>query len=158
MTELEIRTIDMNALNNNDVNILSLPDEMLLSIFNKLNMVDILYSLVDVNQRFDRLALDLFHIHHHHLNFVIEKDDVEHCSVDTHILDRICLKILPRINEKIRTLTMEQFSMERILDTIDYPQLHSLSLLNCQSDILLQHLKSIIINLISFHQSLILFY
>ena len=38
--------------------------------------------------------------------------------------------------------------MKRILDTNDYPQLHSLSLLNCQSDILLQRLKSMIINFI----------
>ena len=67
---------------------------MLLAVFNKLNMVDILYSLVDVNQRFDRLAFDPFHIHHH-LDLVIQKDDIEHCSVDTHILDRICSKILP---------------------------------------------------------------
>ena len=45
-------------LNNNEINMLDLPDEMLLSIFNKLNNIDILYSRVDVNQRFDRLVLD----------------------------------------------------------------------------------------------------
>ena len=44
--------------NNNEINILDLPDEILLSILNKLNNIDILYSLVDVNQRFDRLALN----------------------------------------------------------------------------------------------------
>jgi hypothetical protein len=45
---------------NNRLSILDLPDEMLLTIFNKLNMVDVLYSLVDVNERFDRLVLDPF--------------------------------------------------------------------------------------------------
>jgi hypothetical protein len=118
----------MNILNINDINILDLPDEMLCAIFNKLNMVDILYSLVDVNQRFDRLALDPIYIHQ--LDFVIKRDDIHNSSVDTHILDRICSKILPRINEKVKKLTVDPFSMERILGDVDYPQLHSLSLVN----------------------------
>jgi len=64
----------MNIRNKNDINILDLPDEMLRAIFNKLNMLDMLYSLVDVNQRFDRLVLDYLYIHH--LEFVIEQDDI----------------------------------------------------------------------------------
>jgi hypothetical protein len=43
---------------NNCLNILDLPDEILLIICSKMNIVDVLYSLVDVNQRFDRLVLD----------------------------------------------------------------------------------------------------
>jgi len=89
----------MNILSSNDINILDLPDEMLRAIFNKLNMVDMLYSLVDVNQRFDRLAFDSLHIYH--LNFASKRDNTHNSSVDIHILDRICSKILPRINEKI---------------------------------------------------------
>lgn len=42
----------------NCLNILHFPDEILLLILNELDTVDILYSLVDVNQRLDRLALD----------------------------------------------------------------------------------------------------
>jgi len=146
----------MKVLNSNDINILSLPDEILLVIFDKLYMVDILYSLVDVNQRFDRLALDPFYIHH--LDFVINRDDIHNSSVDTQILDRICSKILPRFNGKVQKLTVDQFSMERVLGTIDYPQLHSLSLVNYQSKILLQHLKGMIINIISIRQLLRLIY
>jgi hypothetical protein len=136
----------MNVLNSNDINIFDLPDEMLLAIFNKLNMVDRFYSLLDVHQRFVRLVLDPLCIQH--LDFVIKQDDIHNSSVDTHILDRICEKILPQINEKVNKLTVDQFSMERILGTIDYPQLHSLSLVNYQSKILLQHLKGMIINFI----------
>jgi hypothetical protein len=136
----------MNVLNSNDINILDLPDEMLFSIFNKLNMVDRFYSLVDVNQRFNRLILDPPYIQH--LDFVIKQDDIHNSSVDTHILDRICEKILPQINGKVNKLTVDQFSMERILGAVDYPQLHSLSLVNYQSKILLQHLKGMFINLI----------
>jgi hypothetical protein len=54
--------LDMNNLNKNYLNILDLPDEILSIIFHKLNMVDVLYSLVDVNRRFDRLALDSLYI------------------------------------------------------------------------------------------------
>jgi hypothetical protein len=64
----------MDILNNNNINILDLPDEILQFIFNKLNIVDILYSLVDVNQRFDRLALDPLYIQH--LDSVIKRDDI----------------------------------------------------------------------------------
>ncbi|CAF5010034.1 unnamed protein product, partial [Rotaria socialis] len=44
------------------MSILDLPDEMLLCILNKSNNINVLYSLVDVNERFDRLALDSIYI------------------------------------------------------------------------------------------------
>jgi len=40
----------MNNLNNNHPNMLDLPDEILFIILKKLNMVDVLYAFVDVNQ------------------------------------------------------------------------------------------------------------
>ncbi len=59
-----------------------LPDEMLLNIFTKLNMIDKFYSLVEVNQRFDRLTLDSLHIYH--LDFATNQDKLDHnSSVDT---------------------------------------------------------------------------
>ncbi|CAF1505972.1 unnamed protein product [Rotaria sordida] len=128
----------MDILNNSYINILDLPDEMLRIIFNKLNMVDMLYSLVDVNQRFDRLAFDSLYIDH--LDLVIKQDDIHNSSIDTHILDRICSKILPRINNKVTKFTLEPLSMERVFGTVHYPQLHSLSFINFQPNILSQHL------------------
>ncbi|CAF3983950.1 unnamed protein product [Rotaria sp. Silwood1] len=98
-----------------------------------------LYSLADVNQRFDRLALNSLVIHH--LNFVTKHDDIHHSSVEIDILSRICSKILPRINEKIIKLTLESHSMERVINAVDYPQLRSLSLVNYQPKILLRHLS-----------------
>ncbi|CAF1457214.1 unnamed protein product [Rotaria sordida] len=128
----------MDILNNSYINILDLPDEMLRIIFNKLNMVDMLYSLVDVNQRFDRLAFDSLYIDH--LDLVIKQDDIHNSSIDTHILDRICSKILPRINNKVTKFTLEPLSMECVFGTVHYPQLHSLSFINFQPNILSQHL------------------
>ncbi|CAF2498502.1 unnamed protein product [Rotaria sp. Silwood2] len=137
----------MNILNSNDINILDLPDEILSIIFNKLNTIDIFYSLVDVNHRFDRLSLDSLVIHH--LDFAIERSHVHNSSVDTYILDKVCSKILPQINDKITKLTLDPFSTERILSAVKYPQLHSLSLVNYQSHILLRHLKDGVISFLN---------
>jgi hypothetical protein len=76
---------DMNKFNNNNNNILDLPNEILQFIFNKLNTVDMLYSLVDVNQRFDRLTLHSLYIHH--LNFAAEPSNEYHSSMYAHILE-----------------------------------------------------------------------
>lgn len=136
----------MNILSNKDINILHLPDEILRTIFNKLNTVDIFYSLVGVNQRFDRLALDSLYVHH--LDFAIKLSNYHNSHVDTYILDKVCEKILPRINHKITKLTLDPFPTERILDAVKYPHLYSLSLVNYQSHLLLRHLKGMIANLI----------
>ncbi|CAF4563338.1 unnamed protein product, partial [Rotaria magnacalcarata] len=54
----------MNASNNNDINILDLPDEILLIILRKLDMVDVFYSLVNLNKRFNQLVLEPLYIDH----------------------------------------------------------------------------------------------
>ena len=59
--------MNMNTLNNKNINILDLPDEILFIIFNKLHMTEMFYSLVNVNQRFDRLVLDPMN----HLCFIL---------------------------------------------------------------------------------------
>ncbi|UJR30029.1 hypothetical protein I4U23_017574 [Adineta vaga] len=111
---------------------------MLLAIFNKLNAIDMFYSLVDVNQRFDRLALDPLFVYH--LSFVIKPDDIHSSSADIEI-SRICSKILPRINEKITKLTLESQYFEYVINAVSYPWLHSLSLANYEPEILIQHLS-----------------
>ncbi len=58
---IELNGLDMNISNNNYLIILDFPNEILFIIFNKLNMVDVLYSLVEVTQRFDQLVLDSFY-------------------------------------------------------------------------------------------------
>jgi len=146
MNEVKNKPLNMNIFKRNDINIFDLPDEILRIIFNKLNTISIFYSLVGVNKRFDRLALDSFYIHH--LDFVIKRSDVQNSSADDQSLDQICSKILPRINEKVTKLTVDPFSIKRILGAVHYPQLHSLSLLNYQPDIFLRHLTRMIMNFI----------
>jgi hypothetical protein len=119
------------------MNIFDLPDELLLCILTKLNNVDILYSLVDVNQRFDRLALDSIYIGD--LDFTPSNKSEEYAQ----FLDRFCTNILPRIHYQINKLTLDDLSIERLLHIVDYPQLYSLSLAFCQPETILKYLTGI---------------
>jgi len=105
----------MNYSNNK--NIFDLPDEILFIIFRKLNIVHVLYSLVDVNQRFDRLALDPHYIHDLDMTTIMINNSTYNrtFSIDTQVLSRICQKILPRIHHQIHKLTVEECSMKPIL-------------------------------------------
>jgi hypothetical protein len=134
----------MDICNNNNVNILDLSDEILLIIFNKLNPIDALYSLVDVNERFDRLVLNSLDIRNlNTTNMVINSYYDRRFSIDNNVLSRICSKILPRIDHQLNELIVEQNSMKDILLTGNYPQLNSLSFVNFEIEILFQYLTCI---------------
>ncbi|CAF1357858.1 unnamed protein product [Adineta steineri] len=106
-----------------------------------MNIVDVLCSLVDVNQRFDRLVLDPLTIRNLDMTIrTFESLFNQTFSVDDKILSRICDQILCRIYDQINTLTIEQYSMKRILHATNYPQLNSLSLVNFEAEILDQYL------------------
>jgi hypothetical protein len=139
--------MNMNILRNNDVNILDLPEEVLLIIFSKLHMIETLYSLANVNQRFDRLVLDPFYVRH--LDLTVPSFLNHNSPVNNQVFDRIRTKILPQIHQKVTKLTIEPSSIKCILNTIDYPVLTSLSLVNFQAGTL-QHLTGIVVNLICF--------
>ncbi|CAF1160682.1 unnamed protein product [Rotaria sordida] len=134
----------MNTSNNNDINILDLPDEMLLIILSKLDMVDVFYSLVDLNKRFNQLVFDPLYIHH--LDLTVKTLLVHNSPVDNQIFDQIRTKILPQLHCKVNKITVTSLSMKFIFNTIDYPQLHLLSLVNFQQETLLQYLTSIFSN------------
>jgi len=128
----------MEASNNYNTKVLDLPDEVLLAIFNKLNMVDVLCSLVDVNKRFSRLILDPFCIHN--LDLTVKRSLLQRTSrLDNQEIATIRKKILPRIHHHIHKLTVSSCSIECIVN-IDYPQLQSLSLVNFEQQKLLEHL------------------
>ncbi|CAF3359078.1 unnamed protein product [Rotaria sp. Silwood2] len=104
-------------------------------------MIDVLYSLVDVHERFDHLILNSFYIRNLNMVSVTFESYFDRIfSIDKRVLDRICKKVLPRIHEQVHELTVEQYSMKRILHAVNYPQLNSLSLINCRADRLFQYL------------------
>ena len=111
-----------------NVQLIDLPNELLMMIFKKLNNVELLYSLTGINIRLDRIISDPIFTRNitllrHSSNRLI------YPLVDA-VLDRFCLQILPEIQYKINLLNLESLSMERILLTADYSNLHSLGLYN----------------------------
>lgn len=101
-----------------DIHLLDLPDEILLVIFKKLDNIDVLYSLLDIdNNRLDILAQD--QVFTSNLNLVLS---------DEIIFNRFCIDILPRIHGNIKNLTIESSAMERILFTGKYQNLTNLKL------------------------------
>jgi hypothetical protein len=81
-------------------------------------MVDVLYSLVDVNKRLDRLVLDPFYVRHLDMSINSSFDRIS--STDNEVLLRICEKILPRIHDQVTKLTIEPHSIKRILTFFQY--------------------------------------
>ncbi|CAF3492767.1 unnamed protein product [Rotaria socialis] len=127
----------------NRLNILDLPNEILFIIFNKLNMVDVLYSFVGINQRFDQLVFDPFYIRNLNMTFVTMKSFYDRMySINNHVLDKICKNVLPKMYHQINELIVEQNSMERVIHNINYPQLYSLTLLDFSKNALFNHLTS----------------
>ncbi|CAF3118291.1 unnamed protein product [Rotaria sp. Silwood2] len=117
-----------------------LPDEILMIIFKKLHNISLLYSLIGVSKRLNKIAHDsIFTNHLTLLRFLpvplIDFYTLPRYSVyplsDT-IVDRFCSQILVEIHNKIEWLNVEPFSIERILLATNYPNLSGLGLYNIQ--------------------------
>ncbi|CAF3740060.1 unnamed protein product [Rotaria sp. Silwood1] len=111
-------------------------------------MVEVLYSLVDVNRRFDRLALDYLYINNLNMTdtMTINTFYEQLCSINAQVISKISEKVLFRIHSQVHKLTIEEFSIKPILLAGNYPQLYSLSLINFQEEMLYQHLTGITFN------------
>jgi hypothetical protein len=105
-----------------------LPDEILVIILKELFNVEVLYSLIDVNHRLNRIAHDS--IFTSHLSLMKYFSDVSIYPLSDSMLDQFCFQILPSIHHKIKWLNLESSSMERILLTTNYPNLYGLGLYN----------------------------
>ncbi|CAF1289177.1 unnamed protein product [Rotaria sordida] len=110
-----------------------LSDEILMIILKKLSNVQVLYSLIGVNKRLNKIVYDS--IFTNCLTLMVSF--LNHCifPLSEPILDRFCLQILPKIHNKIEWLDLEAFSMERILRATNYPNLYGFSLYNIQQEI-----------------------
>ena len=90
-----------------------LPDEILMFIFKKLYNDEVLYSLIDVNQRLNRIVRDRIFTHDLYLLKYCRIDDSTFPLPDP-ILDRFCSKILPEIGHQIETLYLKGTSIEPV--------------------------------------------
>jgi hypothetical protein len=97
---------------------------MLLSILNKLSNVDVLFSLIGVNKKLDRLARDITFTQSINLLTRLSND---HDNVK---LNRFCRLILPQIQHNIQCFTLDSLSIDHVLRVGNYPKLHQLNLVN----------------------------
>jgi hypothetical protein len=109
------------------VNITDLPDEIILIIWNKLNKLDVLYSFLGVNQRFDRMVRDV--IYTRSVELINNHSKTDNYLLPNPIVNRFCFHILPQIHQNIEHLTVEPLSMGRILRAGEYPHLWKLTLI-----------------------------
>ncbi len=128
-------------MHQSNVNLLDLPNEILLTIFKTLNNIDILYSLFDIdNQRLDLILQEKTFTTS--LNFVFATSYGSASSIADSIIDRFCISILPKINYDIKSLTLESEAVERILRAADYPNLIELKLYYVNDHIISQYFTS----------------
>ncbi|CAF4032687.1 unnamed protein product, partial [Adineta steineri] len=131
----------MNNSYDNYPSIFNLPNEILFIIIKKLNISDVIYSLVDVNERFVQLLFDPLYIQNLNITLMTIKSFYQRTfSVSKQVLSNICENILPNIHDQVKQLAIEQHSIERIL-THNYSQLYSLSLVNFKEEILCKYLR-----------------
>jgi hypothetical protein len=121
------------------VQLLDLPDELLLIILRKLHCVDKLYSLEGINKRLDEMVFSKCNTKIIDLANSFMDNDV-YLTFDI-ILDRFCSHILPRIGHNVKSLILQQIFMERVLLACEYPDLHILTIFDFQADSVLRHLK-----------------
>jgi hypothetical protein len=105
------------------IDLLDLPNELLLYILNKLDNVDVLYSLFGINnQRLDRL--------------------IQGKTFSTHLNFASNLHYNRRIDLYVKCLIVESASLERILLAAHYPHLTELKILHFQRDNSLDYFTS----------------
>ncbi|CAF1444801.1 unnamed protein product, partial [Rotaria sordida] len=114
------------------VQLTDLPDEILITIFKKLANIEVLYSIVGVNKRLNKIAYDF--VFTNNLALLMSTLDGFVYSLHDPILDRFCLHILPEIHQKIKWLELESQSMEHILLATNYPNLCGISLYNIEPE------------------------
>ena len=110
------------------IKLTDLPDEILLIIFKKLYNFEVLYSLIGINDRLNKIAVDSIFTRDLTLMRYISVDSI--CPLSNQILDRLCTQVLPNICHKINRLNLESSSIKRILLATNYPNLYGIGLYN----------------------------
>ncbi len=113
-------------MDSSPIHILDLCDELLLTILKKLNNIDVLCSLIGVNETFDRLVRDLNLTQS--LDLTTESSTQAHPSTIHATLNRFCFHIRPLIEHNIQCLTLDSCSIDSVLGMGNYPYLHKLNL------------------------------
>ncbi|CAM4976877.1 unnamed protein product [Rotaria socialis] len=117
-----------------NVHFLDLPNAILLLILKKLDNMDVLYSLLGINnQRLDNIVQKTTFTTILNFESISANDDF--CSISGQILNRFYFDILPRIHCNVKCLILESNSMEHILIVGSYPNLINFKLFNFNKEI-----------------------
>jgi hypothetical protein len=117
------------------VELFHLPDEILLMICKKLNNVEVLCSLMGINQRVDQIIFDPLFTNE--ITLMNQTTPLKlTSSLPDSVLDRFCSEILPQIHDQIQWFKLETFSVERILSAANnYSNL-------CQLDLFIMNIET----------------
>ena len=113
------------------LDLLHLPNEVLLIIIEYLPMIDVLYSFVGITERLDQLVLDPISMRTLKLTCLRPELLPERIySLDERAFATLSRTVLPRIRHPISQLIVDQFATDDVFRAREYPQLHSLSLID----------------------------
>ena len=121
-------------MHQSNIEFLDLPNDILFIILKKLDQMDVLYSLFDVdNQRLNTIIQDKIFTRTLDFTLATPADDIL-CIPDP-ILNRFCIDILPKIDYNIKSLILEAGCLERVLLSAEYPHLTELKIFNFDDEI-----------------------
>lgn len=106
---------------------MDLPNEILIFILTKLNIIDV-FKFININKRLDNILCD--HEVTNDLKLFTWSSNSVIYPLDNEILNFFCLKILPKIGNHVKSLNLEALSMENILRATHYPHLNKIRLYN----------------------------
>ena len=112
--------------------LMDLPNELLMNIFMELGNVPELFSFMGINRRLDNILQDSNFTNRLTLLKCASKDII--CPLSDTIVNRFCFQILPKIHDKVKWLNLEPLSLERILLAVDYPSLSGLGLYGIEDE------------------------
>ena len=135
--ELKVK-IDMK---HSSVQLMDLPDEILMMIFKRLANEEVLYSMMGINVRLDQIVRDPSFTNQVSL-IKYHSSRYRTSALPDVILDRFCLYILPQIHHQINWLHLETLSMERILLANNYPNLRQLDIFSMNEEIDIERFSS----------------
>ena len=115
-------------MENSTVQLMDLPDELLLMIFKHLNNREMLLSLMGVHVRLDEIISDPIFTKCLTLTRLSKANLI--CPMDPLKLDRFCTEILPRIAEQVKWINIDASSMESVLLAEKYPNLFGIGIYN----------------------------
>ena len=122
------------SMNNSIIGILDLPDEILLTIFKKLNNIHLLYSLLGISPRLDKIVCDITCTQTIDLSTLLPNDASD--SRNNAILDQFYTHILPRIHNNVESFVVQASFLQHILRASHYPNLRKLTLVNLDIDMI----------------------